>query len=154
MRLWTIHPRHLDAKGLVALWREALLGQKVLQGRTRGYRHHPQLTRFRATPRPAAALATYLTVVYEEALRRGYEFDRSKIGRTKFRGRIVETRGQLEYEWQHLKRKLRARDPARWRHCNSLSAPAAHPLFRIVKGRVRDWEIKRTANSRKRSRRV
>ncbi len=143
MRLWTIHPRHLDAKGLVALWREALLGQKVLQGRTRGYRHHPQLTRFRATPRPAAALATYLTVVYEEALRRGYDFNRSKIARTKFRGRIVETRGQLEYEWQHLKRKLRARDPARWRHCNSLLAPAAHPLFRIVKGKVRDWEIRR-----------
>ena len=28
MRLWTLHPKYLDAKGLVALWREALLAQK------------------------------------------------------------------------------------------------------------------------------
>ena len=27
-----MHPSLLDAKGLVALWREALLAQKVLQG--------------------------------------------------------------------------------------------------------------------------
>jgi len=30
MRLWSLHPRYLDAKGLVALWREGLLAQKVL----------------------------------------------------------------------------------------------------------------------------
>ena len=27
MRLWTLHPKYLDAAGLVALWREALLAQ-------------------------------------------------------------------------------------------------------------------------------
>jgi hypothetical protein len=32
MRLWTLHPKYLDARGLVALWREALLVQKVLRG--------------------------------------------------------------------------------------------------------------------------
>lgn len=41
MRLWTLHPRYLDAQGLVALWREALLAQKVLQGLTRGYTRPP-----------------------------------------------------------------------------------------------------------------
>ena len=41
MRLWTLHPQYLDPRGLVALWREALLAQKVLLGRTRGYRAHP-----------------------------------------------------------------------------------------------------------------
>ena len=50
MRLWTLHPRYLDAKGLVAAWREALLAQKVLAGATKGYRHHPQLARFQAQP--------------------------------------------------------------------------------------------------------
>jgi len=25
MRLWTLHPKYLDARGLVALWREGLL---------------------------------------------------------------------------------------------------------------------------------
>jgi hypothetical protein len=41
MRLWSLHPKYLDPRGLVALWREALLAQKVLQGGTRGYRSHP-----------------------------------------------------------------------------------------------------------------
>lgn len=36
MRLWSLHPNCLDAQGLVALWREALLAQAVLRGQTRG----------------------------------------------------------------------------------------------------------------------
>jgi hypothetical protein len=46
LRLWSIHPKYLDAIGLVALWRESLLAQKVLAGKTEGYRSHPQLERF------------------------------------------------------------------------------------------------------------
>ena len=140
MRLWTIHPRHLDAKGLVALWREGVLAQKVLQGRTRGYRHHPQLLRFQATSNPAAALASYLVVVHEESVRRGYHFDGSKVGAKKYRGRITETKGQLLYEWKHLKRKLAVRDAARHCACRSVSVPEHHPLFRLIEGAVRGWE--------------
>ena len=145
MRLWTIHPKHLDAKGLVALWREALLAQKVLQGRTRGYRHHPQLFRFLATRQPAAALASYLAVVQQEAARRGYCFDAGKIGPGRFRGRIVETKGQLLYEWGHLQRKLAMRDPTRFHDGRSVAVPEVHPLFRIVRGNVRAWEKVRVA---------
>ena len=145
MRLWTIHPKHLDAKGLVALWREGLLAQKVLQGRTRGYRHHPQLHRFQATRNPVAAVASYLAVVYEESVRRGYQFDRSKIGRKKFRGQITESKGQLLYEWEHLKAKLAARDAARYQASRSVPVPEHHPLFRLVEGDVRDWERARKA---------
>ena len=47
MRIWTLHPKYLDAKGLVALWREALLAKHVLEGKTVGYLNHPQLTRFK-----------------------------------------------------------------------------------------------------------
>ncbi len=140
MRLWTIHPKHLDARGLVALWREALLAQKVLLGGTRGYRHHPQLHRFLATPKPAAALASYLAGVHEESVRRGYRFDAAKIGAERFRGSIAETRGQVLYEWEHLRRKLAVRDPARFRSSQSIAAPESHPLFRIVPGGVREWE--------------
>ena len=143
MRLWTIHPKHLDAKGLVALWREALLAQKVLQGRTRGYRHHPQLFRFQAVRNPAAALASYLAAVHEESVRRGYHFDRRKIGAKKFRGRIPETRGQLLYEWKHLKAKLARRDAARHRASQPIRMPEHHPLFRLIEGKVRDWEKQR-----------
>jgi len=81
MRLWTLHPKYLDARGLVALWREALLAQKVLRGATRGYRHHPQLRRFSGLANPPAALASYLAAVHEEAVQRGYKFDAAKIGR-------------------------------------------------------------------------
>jgi len=140
MRLWTIHPRYLDARGLVALWREALLAQTVLRGKTRGYRHHPQLTRFAETNNPPAALAAYLTAVCVEAAERGYKFNAGKIGRTKFRGKIPETRGQLLFEWRHLKRKLKARDPERLRELATVKIPAPHPLFKMVPGNVRDWE--------------
>lgn len=51
MRLWSLHPSLLDRAALVAGWREALLAQKVLRGETTGYRHHPQLERFRGTDR-------------------------------------------------------------------------------------------------------
>ena len=143
MRLWTVHPKYLDAKGLVALWREALLAQKVLQGKTRGYRHHPQLVRFAATSDPAAALATFLVAVHAEAGERGYKFNGSKIGRKRFRGRIKETRGQLKHEWRHLLRKLKRRDPKRFREISAVKKPEAHPMFRIVPGAVRAWEKQR-----------
>jgi hypothetical protein len=140
MRLWTIHPRYLDAQGLVAAWREGLLAQKVLRGETRGYTRHPQLARFREEPRPVEVIAAYLATLAKEAGRRGYNFDLSKISEPRFVGKLVETRGQLLFEWQHLKRKLRARTPEFYRECRSLAFPRAHPLFRIVPGPVRAWE--------------
>jgi hypothetical protein len=140
MRLWTLHPKYLDVRGLVALWREALLAQQVLRGATKGYKHHPQLRRFSRLAHPPAALASYLAAVHEEAVRRGYQFDASKIGRRRFRGKLKETRGQLRYEWRHLKRKLRQRDPRWWRSLAAVKIPAPHPLFKIVPGPVCDWE--------------
>ncbi|MEM3714836.1 MAG: pyrimidine dimer DNA glycosylase/endonuclease V [Nitrososphaeria archaeon] len=40
MRLWSIHPKYLDQKGLVACWREGLLAKKVLLGKVKGYKNH------------------------------------------------------------------------------------------------------------------
>jgi len=140
MRLWTVHPRYLDPKGLVAAWREALLAQKVLAGATRGYRHHPQLARFQEQPDPLAAIATFLAGIADEAQSRGYQFDTSKISRRRFTGHIPETRGQLLYEWGHLKAKLRTRAPQLLRQLQSVRMPEPHPLFHIVAGEVRDWE--------------
>ena len=140
MRLWTLHPKYLDARGLVALWREALLAQKVLRGETRGYKHHPQLLRFSETENPSAALAAYLQAVHDEAVDRDYHFDAGKIGRRRFRGKIKETRGQLLYEWWHLQRKLKQRDPKRWHELTTVKIPVAHPLFKIIPGEVHNWE--------------
>lgn len=141
MRLWTVHPKYLDAKGLVALWREALLAQKVLRGKTTGYRHHPQLIRFRAHAKPVAAIASFLKVVQQEAIRRGYEFDGSKIARQRTTICLEETDGQLLYEWEHLRRKLKHRAPKILKQCQEIATPEPHPLFRIRKGGVREWEI-------------
>ena len=143
MRLWTLHPKYLDARGLVALWREALLAQKVLRGETRGYIHHPQLRRFSGQPNPSVALASYLRAVHGEAVRRGYKFDASKIGVRRIRGKLTETRGQLLYEWRHLKRKLNRRNVKKYRDLLSVKIPAPHPLFRIVAGGVQNWEKRR-----------
>jgi hypothetical protein len=140
MRLWTLHPRYLDPKGLVAVWREALLAQKVLAGATKGYRHHPQLARFQAQADPLAAVAAFLAGIADEAQGRGYHFDTRKISGRRFTGQIEETSGQLMFEWSHLKAKLRARAPQMCRRFRSATMPEPHPLFRIVPGEVRDWE--------------
>jgi hypothetical protein len=140
MRLWSIHPSHLDRVGLVALWREGLLAQKVLRGKTRGYRFHPQLKRFRATKNPVAAIGAYLWAVAEEAKCRSYNFDSSKII-SKSRGiRIPVTTGQLKYERQHLSRKLRVRDPAQARRLKNAKLKP-HPMMRAIAGKVESWEV-------------
>ncbi|MBN2368914.1 MAG: DNA lyase [Vicinamibacteria bacterium] len=140
MRLWTIHPRYLDARGLVALWRESLLARAVLAGRTRGYRSHPQLLRFRSAHRPMAAINAYLAAVAEEAASRGYRFDGRKIRGRNDHPKIQETRGQIHAEWRHLQAKLRARAPAVARRWRLITRPRHHPLFRIVPGEARAWE--------------
>lgn len=140
MRLWTLHPRHLDTKGLVALWREGLLARAVLHGRTRGYRQHPQLARFRDHPAPLAAIDGYLLVVHGEAALRGYRFDRDKLGPPCAAAPIPATTGQLAYEWQHLLEKLAARDPMFRRQWDTIAAPDCHPIFDLRPGPVASWE--------------
>lgn len=142
MRIWSLHPEQLDRMGLLACWRETLLAQAVLAGRTRVYRNHPQLERLRAHPRPLDAVGAYLGGVAEEARDRGYRFDTGRIlrpGSLDDDERIPVTDGQLAFEWQHLGRKLRERDPVRaaaWER----SEPVPHPVFRVVPGPIASWE--------------
>lgn len=138
MRLWSLHPRYLDSRGLVALWREGLLAQAVLQGRTRGYTRHPQLQRFRATADPVAAIGAYLVAVCDEAARRGYAFDCARIAVARGRRRMQVTRGQLAFEREHLRDKLRLRSPGQVSALRGFPVP--HPLFAVVNGGVAQWE--------------
>lgn len=148
MRLWSLHPKYLDAKGLVALWREGLLAQAVLAGKTTGYRNHPQLRRFRESGAPRRTIATYLRAVQAEAVRRGYRFNAKKIGRSGAAGKLPVARDQLEYEWAHLRRKLRKRAPGWLEALPRLKTPAPHPLFRRIEGGIADWEIVRPRKKR------
>jgi hypothetical protein len=140
MRLWSLHPKYLDAQGLVALWREGLLARAVLRGNTRGYKHHPQLDRFTTHAQPRLAINAYLAGVYAEAAARGYSFDRAKIGPVKVVAPIVVTTGQIHHEWQHLLAKLAVRSPALFEQWRLLELPMCHPLFHRSAGPVASWE--------------
>ncbi len=140
MRLWTLHPKYLDPAGLVAAWREALLAQKVLAGGTKGYRSHPQLIRFQAHPRPLDAIGAFLSGLAVEADSRGYRFDKGKILSRREIEALPETKGQLLYEWSHLKNKLQIRSPERYLGLAAIVDPEPHPLFRVIPGEVRSWE--------------
>lgn len=140
MRLWSIHPKYLDSKGLVALWREALLAQKVLQGKTAGYRRHPQLIRFRNTRHPEGAIAVYLRGILLEAKERDYNFDSEKILPHFYQSKIEVTSGQVEYEFRHLKEKLEIRDIERAKILRSTAKIDLHPLFRERDGDIEPWE--------------
>jgi Pyrimidine dimer DNA glycosylase len=140
MRLWSLHPKYLDARGLVALWREALLAQAVLRGQTRGYRNHPQLARFRAHAAPRSAINAYLAAVHAEAERRGYSFDKSKIGPVRLTRRMSVSAGQLTHEWRHLKNKLKRRSPLLAQQLQLLKSPQSHPLFFVRAGGIASWE--------------
>jgi hypothetical protein len=140
MRLWTIHPKYLDAQGLVALWREALLARAVLRGQTRGYRHHPQLERFRAHALPRYAINAYLAVIHSEAMARGYAFDKHKVGPLRSVHSISVTTGQISYEWQHLLGKLSVRSQVLRQKWRTVRMPLCHPLFTSVPGLIEPWE--------------
>jgi len=140
VRLWSLDPSQLDRVGLVALWREGLLAQKVLQGKTKGYRFHPQLNRFREAANPVAAIGAYLSVVAAEAETRGYRFDASKIAISRRVAKIPVTKRQLEFEWAHLRRKLRARDRRKLRELR-FAKPRPNPILRVIPGGIEPWEV-------------
>jgi hypothetical protein len=141
MRLWSVHPKYLDTKGLVALWRETLLAKHVLEGKTKGYKNHPQLNRFKNSERPVDAINNYLAIVHQEATNRKYNFDGKKINRGFSPVALSVTKGQLNYEATHLLNKLKTRDPEKYRELKSLKSFEPHPLFNLTEGDIEDWEI-------------
>lgn len=133
MRLWTVHPKYLDTAGLVALWREALLAQSVLMGRTKGWRNHPQLERFKGHRKPVSAIGFYLNHVYREGRRRGYDFKKGKIYRNQVRvDQIKVSREFVSLELKSLKQKLRKRDRGKYRRLLKLKEIELHPIFRYA----------------------
>ena len=130
MRLWSLHPKYLDTKGLIA------------SNKTKGYKFHPQLHRFRSHPNPLGAINQYLLELYKESLNRGYSFDKRKIGRTRTNHKIKVKVGQVNYEKLHLKRKLWKRDRKKYALLKEINVPHLHPLFKMITGEVEDWESK------------
>ena len=140
MRLWSLHPKYLDKIGLLALWRESLLAQKVLKGKTKGYVNHPQLSRFKNHPSPLNAIANYLSEVWKESSKRGYNFNKRKIGKTGKIKKIKLTNGQLACEFNLLLIKLKRRDPRKYKEVLFLKEIECNPVFLLIEGRVESWE--------------
>lgn len=141
MRIWSIHPQYLDGKGLLGLWREALLAKKVLEGKTKGYKKHPQLDRFKKQRKPIDYINKYLLIVYKESVKRGYKFDRSKVGTNFTSTKLTVTDGQVDYEKTHLLGKLKVRDPERYEKLIVQTKFDPHPLFKVVEGNIEEWEL-------------
>lgn len=141
MRIWSVHPKYLDAKGIVALWRETLLAKNVLEGNTKGYKNHPQLIRFKAVEKPLEAINQYLAEVWDEATRRGYNFDRNKIDFDFKKIKIEVTIGQMQYEFNHLLKKLEQRDPERFNQFENLKMVDCAEIFEVKEGEIEKWEI-------------
>ena len=136
-----MHPKYLDSKGLVALWRETLLAKSVLEGKTHGYLNHPQLNRFKYAKIPSETINQYLSHVYEEAIIRGYNFNRYKIDWGFNRTTLILTSGQLKYETTHLLGKLEIRDIIKYNELKQETEIMAHPMFELIEGDIEDWEI-------------
>lgn len=142
MRLWSIHPKYLDAQGISGQWREALLAQKVLQGRTKGWRNHPQLIRFKEHRNYMDAIGYYLLKIYEESVNRNYIFNKNKIIKTNVNpAKIQITSNQIEYEYKLLMERLKKRSPIKYNENLGKDVIIfSHPLFVIVEGDIELWE--------------
>ena len=141
MRLWSLHPKYLDTKGLVALWREGLLAKRVLEDRTKGYRNHPQLQRFKEQADPVQAIHFYLCKIHEEATKRNYRFDEGKLNWSCASLVIPVTKGQVKFEAIHLSNKLKERDTLKYKEFKSVVNVEVHPIFCLIDGPVESWEI-------------
>lgn len=141
MRIWSLHPQYLDSKGIVALWRETLLAKHVLEGKTKGYKNHPQLNRFKAAALPLDCIHQYLYYIYEEAKKRGYQFNKEKFQSNFSISTLTVTNKQIDFEFHHLLNKLRDRDEVLYKKISSTKNIKPHPLFKVVKGNIADWEI-------------
>jgi len=148
MRLWSLHPKYLDAKGLVALWREGLLARKVLEGKTKGYKYHPQLLRFKNFKKPILAIESYLYYVYLEGQKRNYDFDKSKLKIRKPVSNIMPvTSGQVQFEFSHLRKKLKQRDAKNYKFLcknKNIGILELNPVFYLVDWEIESWERKRS----------
>ncbi|KAL0486768.1 hypothetical protein AKO1_012120 [Acrasis kona] len=166
MRLWSIHPRYLDSRGLVASWREGLLAQKVLTGTTKGYKDHPQLIRFlefktdnlnqytdqKDITASLVAIGAWLKIIQEEATDRGFKFNSNLIVcKTDLlsQDRIPITQGQLQYEFGWLLFKLSQRDPVKYnlnlieniKQDEEYVNLKIHPCFVAIEGKhMEAWE--------------
>jgi len=156
LRLWSLDPKYLDSKALNGVWREGLLAQSVILGKTKGWKNHPQLIRFKNENNPIETIGYYLLKIYKESLRRGYKYDKTKIVKPSGKKRLIAiTEGQIKYEYKVLKERIKKRASTKYveimKQEGNDQCPKPHPLFKIVEGDVEQWEKSYWKNQNKKS---
>ena len=117
-----------------------MLAKRVLEGGTKGYKNHPQLLRFYEHPTPLVAINFYLNEIYMESLERGYFFDKSKIGDCINCMQMEVSFGQIDYEKEHLYKKLLIRDKPRAEKLKNSKTVCANSIFKMCAGSIAPWE--------------
>ena len=117
-----------------------MLAKNVLEGKTIGYKNHPQLKRFKEYPSPVKAINAYLYELLLEAKKRKYNFDANKVKAGNLLKAISVNDEQLKYEYNHLLEKVRKRSPEKYEEIKNTKQIKTHPLFKEVKGPVEAWE--------------
>jgi len=98
----------------------------------------------RTGPEPAAEVAIHLTNNLSQGVNVYVVNGASDIFVKQVAANSVEhipvTRGQLEFEWQHLLAKVAERNPGHYRELRLVRAPRCHPLVRLRAGNIEAWE--------------
>lgn len=111
MSLWTVHPKYLDKQGLISLWREGLLAQKVLNGELDVKLSNPIWRQFRQAENPLKAIGSSPSLWRRKGARGGYKFSHEKIIYPNFEDYEIPVRPQdLIFEMKHLRGRLKLRD--------------------------------------------
>lgn len=116
------------------------MAKNVLEGQTKAYNNHPQLDRFKKSNDPLLSIHYYLSIVWQEANARGYKFDNRKYENLELIKKIKLNKGQVEFEKEHLLKKLRLRDEIKYAELLSLECIEIHPLFNEIEGGIEEWE--------------
>ena len=143
MRLWSFHPKYLDAVGLSRLINEGISGYKALTGQQKMWQNHPQLTRFKNSRYSKDFLQSYLKCIIMfqlEKKSKEIDWDDCPKSYSFWFNEIKVTEGQLKYEWQHYLKKLQKRNKKLYNELKSIEIPSPHPIFRVVKGDIESWE--------------
>ncbi len=126
-------PRHERTACRVA---RRSFSKKVLENKTKGYKNHPQLLRFRNAQDSLRAINAYLSQIYFESQKRGYVFDKTKIKIIEPTELIPVTHGQIQFEFEHLVKKLKERDIQRFEKMKIISETEVNPIFKAIPGNI------------------
>ncbi len=137
MKLWSLHPRHMDHTRLLALWRTALAARDIIEGRASDYRVDRSIYRFMGRLDSDRAINTYIYYIWLEAKGRGYRFAREEALKKELIDteiKIPVTSGQLLFEAWKLLTKISQTNPDWISRLAIEKCFEANPVFRVVEG--------------------